>query len=78
MIVCLTGNPCMSPFENLAQHIEAAASLEQALDALLDGLAQRVKATSNDQNVQKLAREIRFAAPGLVAAVAAKQPAAAS
>ncbi len=68
----------MSSFESLAQHIEAAASLEQALDALLDGLAQRVKATSNDQNVQKLAREIRFAAPGLVAAVAAKQPAEAS
>ena len=66
----------MSPLESLATSIEDAKSLEAALDTLLDGLAQRIKATSNDQNVQKLAREIRIAAPGLVAAVAAKREAA--
>ena len=66
----------MSPLESLTKSIEAAKTLDAALDALLDGLAQRVKATSNDQNVQKLAREIRIAAPGLAAAVVAKRDAA--
>ena len=63
----------MSPLESLTQTIADAPSLERALDALLDGLAQRIKATSNDQNVQKLAREIRIVAPSLVAAVVAKR-----
>lgn len=63
----------MSPLESLKTSIEAARDLDAALDALLDGLAQRLKATSNDQNVQKLAREIRIAAPDLAAAVAAKR-----
>ena len=63
----------MSPLESLTKSIEEARGLDAALDALLDGLAQRIKATSNDQNVQKLAREIRIAAPRLVAAVAAKR-----
>jgi len=68
----------MSPFERLIQSLEATPSLEEALEVLLEELAQRVKATSNDQNVQKLAREIRIAAPGLAAAVAAKRQEAAS
>ena len=68
----------MSPFETLSHSIEEAATLEQALNTLLEGLAQRVKATSNDQNVQKLAREIRGAASALAAAVTAKRHAEAS
>ena len=63
----------MSQFEALGRAIEDAPSLEAALDALLDGLAQRIKATSNDQNVQKLSRELRIAAPGLVAALAGRK-----
>ena len=63
----------ISQFEHLGRAIEEAPSLEAALDALLDGLAQRIKATSNDQNVQKLSRELRIAAPGLVAAVASRK-----
>ena len=62
----------MSPLESLTKSIEDETSMEAALGALLDGLAQRIKATSNDQNVQKLAREVRIAAPGLAAAVIAK------
>ena len=60
----------MSQFENLGSSLREAPSLEAALDALIEGLAQRIKTTSNDQNVQKLARELRIAAPGLVAALA--------
>ena len=60
----------MSQFESLGRAIEEAPSLAAALDALLDGLAQRIKTTSNDQNVQKLSRELRIAAPELVRAVA--------
>ena len=62
----------MSAFEDLRKTIEDAPSLAAALDVLLEGLAQHVKATSNDQNVQKLSREIKIAAPGLVAAVTAR------
>ena len=67
----------MSQFESLARTIEEAASLEAALDALFEGLAQRIKTTSNDQNVQKLSRELRIAAPGLVAALTSRKAAAA-
>lgn len=66
----------MSEFERLGRAIEEAASLEGALDALLEGLAQRIKATSNDQNVQKLSRELRIATPELVRAVASHKAAA--
>ena len=62
----------MSAFDDLRKTIEEAPGLKAALDALLEGLARQVKATSNDQNVQKLSREIRIAAPGLVAAVATR------
>jgi hypothetical protein len=62
----------MSQFESLVRTIEDAKSREAALDALIEGLAQRIKATSNDQNVQKLSRELRIAAPRLVAAVAGR------
>ena len=68
----------MSAFEDLRKAVEPAPSTEAALDALLSGLAQRVKATSNDQNVQKLSREMKIAAPGLVAAVIAARHADAS
>lgn len=68
----------MSSFESLTQSVAAQANLEQALEALLDGLAQRVKATSNDQNIQRWARELRIAAPDLVKTVAGKQHAPAS
>ena len=63
----------MSPLEQLAHKVETRATLEQALETLLDGLAERVKATSNDQNVQRLAREIRIVAPNLVKAVLGKR-----
>ncbi len=63
----------MSQFEALGRSIEAAPSLEAALDTLIEGLAQRIKTTSNDQNVQKLSRELRIAAPGLVAALASRK-----
>ena len=61
----------MSAFDDLRKTIDEASSLKAALDALLEGLARQVKATSNDQNVQRLSREIKIATPALVAAVAA-------
>ena len=45
---------------------------DRKVETLLLGLAEQLKATSNDQNVQKLARELRAAAPKLVEAARAK------
>lgn len=63
----------MFSIDALTQSIAARESLERALETLLDGLAEQIKATSNDQNIQRLAREIRAATPALVKAVAGKQ-----
>ena len=60
----------MPSLEHLTQAVAAETSLERALETLLESLAHRIKATSNDQNIQALAREVKAATPGLVAALA--------
>ena len=49
-------------FDDLRASLAAEVSPEARIDTLLAGLAERMAATSNDQNVQKLARELRAAA----------------
>ena len=61
----------MSSFDSLAESIKNGATLDDRIEALLSGLAERIKATSNDQNVQKLSRELKAAAPAIVRVVAA-------
>ena len=59
-------------FEDLTRMVAGAPSLDASLRRLIEGLAERMAATSNDQNVQTLARDLRAALPALVAAVCAK------
>lgn len=61
----------MPVFDPLIRDIAAASDLEAAVATLLRGLADRIKATSNDQNIQRLARDLQGARPEFVAAVAA-------
>ncbi len=56
-------------FDDLQARLRDEASLGGRVDLLLAGLAERMAATSNDQNVQKLARELRAASPLLGAAL---------
>ncbi len=49
----------MNPIETLTRVVAAQTTLEQSLSALLDGLAERMAATSNDQNIHRLARALR-------------------
>ena len=56
----------MPPLASLTDRVAAQATLEQALSVLLDGLAERMVATSNDQNIHKLARALRMEQPALV------------
>ena len=52
----------------LAAAIGAAGGMDHKLAVLLDGLADQIKAVSNDQNVQRLSRDLRAAAPSLAEA----------
>ena len=52
--------------ETLAAQVATLGDTGGRTTALLNGLADLVKATSNDQNVQKLSRDLRAAAPALV------------
>ena len=58
-------------FDELTSAVSAQGSLDRRVEVLLQGLAERMAMTSNDQNVQKLSRELRAAAPALAAAVLA-------
>ena len=63
----------MTTFDSLLTTVSAAATPEARVDALLRELAERIKSTSNDQNVQRLARELRAASPQLAAALRASR-----
>ena len=56
-------------FDDLRSRLGESGSLDARVDVLLAGLAERMAATSNDLNVQKLAREMRAAAPSIKAAL---------
>ncbi len=62
----------MMDFDRLTHAVAAAPSIETSVALLLDGLAERIKATSNDQNIQKLSRELKGITPALVHAIARK------
>ncbi len=65
----------MPAFDELIKRIEGEPSLEAAVETLVLGLADRIKSTSNDQNIQTLARRLRENAPTIAKAVRAKRPA---
>lgn len=58
----------MPDFTQIVDAVAAATTPDAKAQALLERLAARIKATSNDQNVQKLARELTAAAPHLAKA----------
>ena len=62
----------MPAFDSLIATITHQPDLARSIEALITGLAERMKAASNDQNVQRLARDVRAAAPDLAQAVTAK------
>lgn len=59
----------MASLESLTKAIESQPSLERKVEALVAGLAERIKGTSNDQNIQRLAADLRRAVPDLVRAL---------
>ena len=58
--------------EGLVRRVEAQPDSMAALATLVYGLADQIKATSNDQNVQRLARALHAAAPALTDSITAK------
>ena len=63
----------MASLDSLTQAIATQPDLESSVALLVGALADRIKATSNDQNIQALARDLKSAAPALVSAVVAKE-----
>lgn len=61
----------MADFDALATAVAKQPDLEQKLSALLVGLSERIKATSNDQNIHKLSRDLQAAVPDLLKAMTA-------
>jgi hypothetical protein len=62
----------MGYLESLTKAVAAQPDLQRSLSLLVNALADRIKATSNDQNIQNLARELKVVAPTLVEAIAEK------
>ena len=58
---------------DLVRRVGEQPDCTSSLTTLVGGLADQIKATSNDQNIQRLARALRAAAPALVATIAAKE-----
>ena len=54
--------------DRLARDVAAKPAAGRRVEVLVLGLADAIKATSNDQNVQRLSRELRAAAAGLAEA----------
>jgi hypothetical protein len=61
--------PASTEMAALAARVAAAGDLDRKAEVLLTGLAGAIKGVSNDQNVQRLSRELRAAVPGLVEAL---------
>ncbi len=62
----------MSVVDSLVTKISDQPDLARSVEALVTGLAERMRAASNDQNVQRLALDVRAVTPALVQAVLAK------
>ena len=65
----------MPAFDDLMKRIESEPYVEGAVETLVLGLADRIRATSNDQNIQTLARRLRESAATIAASVRTKLPA---
>ena len=63
----------VDPFDALAKRVAAQPDLATGLDVLIEGLSARIKGTSNDQNIQRLARAIHAASPVFAAALSGKR-----
>lgn len=63
----------MASWDELTEAIAAQPRVENAVELLIDDLAARIKATSNDQNIQRLARDLKQQAPALARAFGGKQ-----
>ena len=62
----------MRELDVITRSIAAASSLAGSSHRSIEGLAERTVVTSDDQNVQRLARDLRAALPTLVEAIPAK------
>ncbi len=60
----------MSLFDDLARRVAAERDPESRAAVLVSGVADAIKGASNDQNIQRLSRELRAAAPALAKATA--------
>lgn len=60
----------MTALDALVDEVARVPEPDLRMARLIEGLADRIKATSNDQNVQRFARELRAAAPAIRDAVA--------
>ncbi len=58
--------------EAIVASVAAERDPARKVEALVAELAERIKATSNDQNVQRLARELTAAAPVFASAMVAE------
>ena len=65
----------MPAFDDLMKRIDSEPDVEGAVETLVLGLADRIRATSNDQNIQTLARRLRESAGTIAASVRTKLPA---
>ncbi len=63
--------PEASIFEHLKIRMAGEGDLSRRAEVLILGLSEIVKTASNDQNVQRLSRELRAAAGDLAGAVSA-------
>ena len=60
----------MSALEEVKERITQEGDPSHRVEALILGLAEAIKATSNDQNVQRLSRELRAAADEIAGMIA--------
>ena len=61
-----------SAVEHLKRRIADESESSRKVEALILGLAEMIKTSSNDQNVQRLSRELRAAVADLAAAAAGR------
>lgn len=66
----MSAETALRPFTSLAQHVAAETDPARRAEVLVLGVADAIKAASNDQNVQRLSRELRAAAADLARAFA--------
>jgi hypothetical protein len=63
----------MAMLNDLAAIIAAQPTQDDAIEAFIAAVAERIKATSNDQNVQRLAKALVLESGPLAAAIKAKR-----